>query len=112
MSVASSFHNFASSLAGACAPQRAFLNINTANITFQVGEQGNYQGTASAAGQTLAGVLTPLLNLVFVAFFLVFIVITLAAFLAMLVIRYVFLGILLVLAPLAWLCWIFPNLKS
>jgi len=108
---ASSFHNFASSLAGAFAPQRAFLNINTANLTFQAGEQGNYQGTASAAGQTLAGILTPLLNLFFVAFFLVFIVLVLAAFLAMLVIRYVFLGILLVLAPLAWLCWIFPALK-
>lgn len=100
--------NFAAALAGAFNPQKTFLSFNP-DATVVAGGSNSGFNTAAAAGGQLADLLTPVLNLAFIIFFLIAIVITLAVFLVMLIVRYLYLGILMILMPLAWVAWIFPK---
>ncbi len=104
------FGNFANALAGAFTPQRGFMGMSITSSTEATLQ--NSSGLAGAAGQSLSGVLGPLISIVFVALFIILALIVLTSFLIMLLIRYIYLGILLILMPLAWMCWVFPALSS
>ena len=104
----SAFDSFSTSLAGAFAPQRVFLNLNAQGQSIT---DTNYDAFAGA-GTSFAPTLVALMNLFFPTIFLMVSVIALAGLFIMLLIRYVYLGILLILMPMAWLLWIFPVTSS
>ena len=104
----SAFDAFSTSLAGAFAPQRVFLNLNAQGQSIT---DTNFDAFAGA-GTSFAPTLVALMNLFFPTLFLIVSVIALAGLFIMLLIRYVYLGILLILMPLAWLLWIFPATSS
>ncbi|MDO8664665.1 MAG: hypothetical protein Q7K44_03945 [Candidatus Liptonbacteria bacterium] len=98
------FDCFASSIAGAFAPQRVFLSPSNIGGLF---DQDKFKG-AAGIGQEFSGVITPLLNIFFPTLFMIIAVIALSGLFIMLLIRYIYLGILLILMPIVWLLWIFP----
>src|SRR3989338_1135608 len=104
----SAFDSFSTSLAGAFAPQRVFLNLNAQGQSIT---DTNYDAFAGA-GTSFAPTLVALMNLFFPTIFLMVSVIALAGLFIMLLIMYVYLGILLILMPMAWLLWIFPVTSS
>lgn len=106
-----SFGSFASSIAGAFNPQKAFLPEGVGG-TGELTNEEIKQSSGWAAGDDFAKQLKPLAGLMFTVFAQVAIVITLATLVIMLLYRYVSLGILLILMPFAWLTWIFPNLEG
>ena len=59
----------------------------------------------------IAEVAIELISVVFLTTFIIVGVIALTAFAAMLMVRYVALSFLIVMMPIAWVTWIFPNLK-
>jgi hypothetical protein len=108
----SSINNFSSALAGAFNPQKGFLGFNKLSDVKSEEDIKGFEGAFAATGSDLGKLLAPITSLLFVVFALIMIIITLGALVVMLIIRYVTLGILLILAPVAWMCWVFPALKS
>lgn len=107
----SSLNNFASALAGAFNPQKAFLfGLNNISVNgTDVGDLDSFTTASFAnAGGTIGGIVTPLISVFFTIVFFIFLAISLGALIVMLIVRYVYLGYLLILLPLAWACWIFP----
>ncbi len=97
------FDTFATSLAGAFNPQKAFWNVDVSKV-----DPTDQPGLAQSFGSFL-NLIAPL---IFSVFFLFAIVLTLGAAVIMLIVRYVYLGYLLVLLPLAWASFIFPGTKA
>jgi len=69
------------------------------------------QGEVDFASNAWADIGIMLLGVFFYASFIGIGVFVLFAFAAMFFIRYIALGLLIVMMPIAWLTWIFPNLK-
>ncbi|MDP2598598.1 MAG: hypothetical protein Q8P49_02085, partial [Candidatus Liptonbacteria bacterium] len=101
---------FASSIGSVFQPQQFF--------TPQAGGAGGGVSTNSinslfgAAGDSIGGILAPIITILTALIFIVAIVIVLATFFLMLLVRYIYLAFLLIFMPLAWVSWVFPMFKQ
>lgn len=95
----SGIRNFASGIAGAFGPQRAFI-FTTGKFNDQSFSQG------------VADVFTFIPRIVLAVVFLIGIFIVLGVFIAMLLYRYIMLAFLIILMPLAWLMWLFKGYEK
>ncbi len=93
-------------LANAFGPQKFMLEESDDPIPPDPSEEESGLVTFGVA------VLSSIAGLFFIVFFTLLATIVLLMLAAMFLVRYVFLTYLLVLAPLAWLFWVFPALKS
>ncbi|MDP3991833.1 MAG: hypothetical protein Q8P66_02985 [Candidatus Colwellbacteria bacterium] len=87
-------------------PTNSFAVFKDAAGIGKVAEE-NIGGVSGIAGEVAKSITSVLFTALFS--FLGFL--TLMAFAAMLFVRYIALAILIILLPIAWLTWIFPNLK-
>ncbi|MGC9603246.1 MAG: hypothetical protein ABSF47_02135 [Minisyncoccia bacterium] len=92
-------------LAGAFNPQRLLLRDTDNPMPPDPASQGGALTGFSSA--VLIGISGLIFNIVFLAIA----TLSMATLALMLLYRYVYLSLLLVLAPLAWLFWVFPDLK-
>lgn len=92
-------------LAGAFNPQRLLLK-DTENLS-----PPDPASQGSAFSDFSSAVLISISGLIFNIVFLAIATLSMATLALMLLYRYVYLSLLLVLAPLAWLFWVFPDLK-
>jgi len=92
-------------LAGAFNPQRLLLR-DTENLP-----PPDPASQGSAFSDFSSAVLISISGLIFNVVFLAIATLSMATLALMLLYRYVYLSLLLVLAPLAWLFWVFPDLK-
>jgi hypothetical protein len=92
-------------LAGAFNPQRLLLTDENPPPP-DPADQGNAFSDFSAA--VLMGIAGAVFNVIFLAIA----ALSMVALALMLLYRYIYLSIILVLAPIAWLFWVFPDLKS
>ena len=93
-------------LANAFGPQKFMLEESDDPIPPDPSEEESGLVTFGVA------VLSSIAGLFFIVFFTLLATIVLLMLAAMFIVRYVVLTFLLVLAPLAWLFWVFPGLKS
>ncbi len=97
--------NFTDAIAGAFSPQRLLIKNTDNPEPPDPASQGNFLSGVSAAA------LISISGLVFNVIFLAIAVLSMAALALMLIYRYIYLSFLLILSPLAWMFWVFPDLK-
>lgn len=104
------FNSFATAIAGAFTPQRFFM-FKVGGHTLEELKGKSDKDLSGLIGSNLSNIIKPIVGLFFSIVILMIIIITFGALIVMLLYRYVALGILLILLPLAWVSWVFPNLR-
>ncbi|MCS7092757.1 MAG: hypothetical protein NZM26_05435, partial [Patescibacteria group bacterium] len=105
------FNSFATAIAGAFTFHRFFIFGEGGEKEMRDIINKDDEQLAAFVGGSLAKIIQPIVGLFFTIVVLTMIIVTFGALVVMLLYRYVALGIMLILLPLAWMCWVFPNLQ-